>query len=573
MKRNSLWFGMLTLMVTQAVVAGTQCAISDWPLEMPEGTADFVRFIHPSTLPVVTHVQKVTRTASSRASTAPGTAAGAAPAAPRDWKARRSLTPSPYQKLAYAVMDDDSKQLERLFKSTRADLDSSTASNRLGGLLNLAAGLGEPDVARVLMTHGVHVRSQPVDPVALHPIADAMSGLEGYLNTRDRPEPFFNEPPRSVARFVAVIRLLLDAGADPDARIGPGEDLTALGNLMLTPRFDGDVDLAAVLVAHGALADGSAPERSPLGFALQKGYDDYVAVLLADHRPLSEATLNYGVVMAMARGNIAVGQTLIEAGADPNFKIGSIPVLCRTLEAPERHALALALLAHGADGNVDCGDKRAPGSTPLTLVDSNDHELIDLLLARGGTLGVPAQDAAELRSHGVDPGTINWALLHRRDYIASALLARNPAAAHECGAVVYAARFGAAATLAQLLKLGEDPNSVSERGVSALMAAALHGEAKALEVLLAQPRVDLDRATPSHFNPGHFSFQLEGHPPPLFFGSRTALMFAALGGSADTAALLIAHGARLHQKDAEGLEAVDYAQNAAVGRLLASGKN
>jgi hypothetical protein len=567
MERNSLWFGILALSVTHAVVAGTQCSISDWPLAIPEGTADIVRYIHPSTLPVVRQVQTLTRTAGSHADTPP-----CAAAAPRDWRDRRSPTPSPYQKLAYAVMDDDSKQLERLLKSMRTDLDPSTGSDRLGGLLNLAAGRGEPDVARVLMTHGVHVRSQPGDLVALHPVADAMMGLEGYLNTRDRPEPFFNEPPRSVAGFVAVIHLLLDAGADPDARIGLGEDLTALGNLMLTSRFDGDVDLAAMLVAHGASADGSTPDRSPLGFALEKGYDDYAAVLLAVH-PLSKATLNYGVVMAMARDNLAVGRTLIEAGADPNFKIGNIPVLCRTLEVPERRALALALLAHGADGNADCGNKRTPGSTPLTLVDPHDHELIDLLLARGGTLGIPEQDAADLRSHGVDPGTINWALLHRRDYIASALLARNPAAAHECGAVVYAARFGAASTLAQLLKLGEDPNSVSEGGVSALMAAAFHGEAKALEVLLAQPRMDLNRATPAHFNPGFFTIQLEGHQRPLTFGSRTALMFAALGGSADAASLLIAHGARLHQKDAEGLEAADYAQSPAVFRLLAGGKN
>jgi ankyrin repeat protein len=568
MRRNSLWIGILALSVAQAVVADTQCPISDWPLEMPEGTADLVRFIHASTLPVVTHVETVTRRVRSHAGSAPGGPA----APPRDWKDHRSATPSRDQKLAYAVMDDDSKQLERLLKSPRADPDPSTGSDRLGGLLNLAAGLGEPEVARVLIAHGAHARSQPGDPVALHPIADAMMGLEGYLNTRDRPEPFFNKPPRSVAGYVTVIHVLLDAGADPDAHIVPSDDLAALSHLMLTPRFDGDVDLAAMLVAHGASADGSAPDRSPLGFALEKGYDDYAAVLLADQH-LSKATLNYGVVMAMTRDNLAMGRTLIESGADPNFKIGNIPVLCRTLEVPERRALSLALLAHGADGNADCGTKGAPGSTPLTLVGADDHELIDLLLARGGTLGVPAQDAADLQSHGVDPGPINWALLHRRDYIASALLARHPAAAHECGAVVYAARFGAASTLAQLLKFGESPNSVSERGVSALMAAAFHGEAKALEVLLAQPRVDINRATPAHINRGFFTIQLEGRQPPLTFGSRTALMFAALGGSADAVSLLIAHGARLHQKDAEGLEAADYAHDAAVAQLLSGAKN
>ena len=415
MRRNSLWIGILALSVTHAVVADTQCSISDWPLEMPEGTADFVRFIHPSTLPVVTHVQTVTRRVRSHASTAPGGPA----ATPRDWKDRCSPTPSPYQKVAYAVMDDDSKQLERLLKSPRADLDPSTGSDRLGDLLNLAAGLGEPDVARGLIAHGTTPGVSRATRSRCIRSQTRGWGLEGYLNTRDRPEPFFNEPPRSVAGYGTVIHLLLDAGADPDAHIVPSEDLTALSHLMLTPRFDGDVDLATMLIARGASADGSAPDRSPLGFALEKGYDDYAAVLLADHH-LSKVTLNYGVVMAMTRDNLAMGRTLIEAGADPNFKIGNIPVLCRTLEVPQRRALSLALLAHGADGNADCGNKGAPGTTPLTLVGADDHELIDLLLARGGTLGVPAQDAADLRAHGVDPGPIDWALLHRRDYIASA---------------------------------------------------------------------------------------------------------------------------------------------------------
>jgi ankyrin repeat protein len=136
---------------------------------------------------------------------------------------------------------------------------------------------------------------------------------------------------------------------------------------------------------------------------------------------------------------------------------------------------------------------------------------------------------------------------------------------------VYAARYGAAETLARLFLLGSDPNSTSANGVSALMAAAYHGEARAVEVLLAQPRIELDRTTPRHLNPSGFSIQLEGRQPPLVYGSRTALMFAALGGSADSASLLITHGARVHEKDAEGLEATEYAHNQAVARVLAGG--
>ena len=567
MTRTCLLFGILVLSVAKPVTADVPCSISDWPLEMPEGTADFVRFISPGLAAhtVVNSVRKSARTVGSH----PVTAGAAPPSAPRDWKDRRSQTPSPWQRLFYAVMDDDAMQLERLLGSTRVDLNTSPNSDASGSLLNVAAGLGEPEVARVLIAHGSHVRAQLGDALQLHPVSDAVGGLQGYLNTRDRPEPFFNQPPRSVARFLAVLRLLLDAGADPDALVTPDDTLSALGNLMFTPRFAGDIDLVHLLVVHGASVDGPPPIRSPLDIAFDRGYDDYAAVLLADHH-VSTATLNHGLVLAMSRENVALGQTLLAAGADANFKNGTVPVLCRALES-SLHSLALALLAHRADVNADCGDPRAPGSTPLTLVNPADHELIDLLIAGGGKLGVPGTDATLYRSHGVDPGPINWAILHRGDHLASALLAREPASAHECGTVVYAARYGAAETLARLFLLGSDPNSTSANGVSALMAAAYHGEARAVEVLLAQPRIELDRTTPRHLNPSGFSIQLEGRQPPLVYGSRTALMFAALGGSADSASLLITHGARVHEKDAEGLEATEYAHNQAVARVLAGG--
>jgi ankyrin repeat protein len=570
MTRNYLLIGILALNVTTPVVAGIQCSISDWPLEMPHGTSDFIRVFAPGLTAntVVTHLHTSTRTVGSH----PSPANAASTLAPRNWKDRRSPTPSQWQKLFYAVMDDDGAQVERLLGSTRVDLNVSPSSNGRGSLLNVAAALGEPEVARVLIAHGAHVRDQPGDSIQLHPIADAVGGLEGYLNTRDLPDPFFNRPPRSTERYLAAIHMLLDAGADPDALVVPSETLSPLGNLMFVPRFAGDVEIVRLLVAHGASVDGPPPIRSPLGIALDKGYDDYAAALLADHH-VSAATLNHGLIMAIAREDVAMGQTLLGSGADANFKIGTVPVLCRALDSREMHSLALALLAHQADANVDCGDPRSRGGTPLTLVDPDDHELIDLLVARGGELGVPAVDGTLYRSQGVDPGPINWALLHHRDHVAFALLAREPSAAHECGTLVYAARYGATETLARLLALGGDPNSSSADGVSALMAAAFHGETGALKVLLAQPRIAIDRTTSSHFNPGHFRIQLEGSQPPLVYGSRTALMFAALGGSVDATSLLIAHGARLHKKDAEGLEAAEYAHNDAVAQLLAGGAN
>src|ERR1700677_2743945 len=143
------------------------------------------------------------------------------------------------------------------------------------------------------------------------------------------------------------------------------ETLSALGNLMLAPRFEGDVDIARLLVAHGSLVDGLPPFRSPLGIALDRGHDDYATVLLADHQ-ISSATLNQGLAAAIAHESAGMAQTLLDAGADANFTVGRTPIFCTTLYSYERRSMALELLAHRANPNADCGGKFDPGNTPLT---------------------------------------------------------------------------------------------------------------------------------------------------------------------------------------------------------------
>jgi len=100
------------------------------------------------------------------------------------------------------------------------------------------------------------------------------------------------------------------------------------------------------------------------------------------------------------------------------------------------------------------------------------------------------------------------------------------------------------------------------------MAAAFYGQTPALQVLLAQPRIKVNQTTPRHFNSGYFRIQVEGHGPPLISGARTALMFAAMSGSGDATAALLANGANLHQTDAEWQGAAQYARSEAVLQVL-----
>jgi uncharacterized protein len=160
------------------------------------------------------------------------------------------------------------------------------------------------------------------------------------------------------------------------------------------------------------------------------------------------------------------------------------------------------------------------------------------------------------------------AILRHKDYVASRLLLRDGLVGDaSCAAVIYAAATGASGTLAELLRRGADPNSMTEGGISALMAAAYHGEGEALRVLLSQRRIDVNRATPLKFNLCQFSLYSEDSTPPRT-GKRTALMYAAAAGRAAGVAMLLQHGASDRQTDAEGLAALDYARSAEARSAL-----
>jgi ankyrin repeat protein len=132
---------------------------------------------------------------------------------------------------------------------------------------------------------------------------------------------------------------------------------------------------------------------------------------------------------------------------------------------------------------------------------------------------------------------------------------------------LYAASVGTEGTLAELLHRGASPNSMTQRGITALMIAAHHGDVDAVRILLAQPQIKVDQATPTVFNSAAIIGYSED-PPPLRTGHRTALMYAAAAGHAEICNLLIQHGAKTREKDAEGKTALDYAKEPATRDAL-----
>jgi uncharacterized protein len=483
----------------------------------------------------------------------------------RAWLAARRKNPDDWLRLIYAVEDDDAAQTASALRSHNIDVNAPLNLATRQSLLDLAAEGSQPEVVRLLLEHGAHARAQPGEQVDVHPLADAMVNLAGRIHDPNATNPYTGSP-QTAAGSVAILRLLLDAGADPNASLSQGYDeLTPLGSLVLIPRFEGDLALARLLVQHGARVDDTDAAHSPLMLAIERGDEDY-AQLFLDSGKFSAEGLNDALTAAAEVQNGSLMQKLLAAGADPDTRLAGRPLLCSTLIFNQQ-TMALALVAHGANVNADCGI----GRTPLTLADDANHRLIDMVVSRGGRLGVPDTDRADLAAHGVYPGPLTWAVVHHHDYAAARLLARNPQWAQaECGLVVYAAVSGAKFTLAELFRQGADPNASTASGVTALMAAAYHGDIGVLQVLVSQPGIDINRATPWHFNREVLTPSLEGEKPPLRYGSRTALMYAALGGSVEATELLLRHGAYAHERDAEGLQAADFARNEDVVAVLSA---
>ena len=139
--------------------------------------------------------------------------------------------------------------------------------------------VAQPQIVRMLIEHGAHVRG-PAPAVDIHPIATAMLNLKTTIQFHGDPRAFPLSPERAPADFEATLRVLLDAGADAHEVLDPTHPESALGVLLTTPRFDGGLRFARLLLDHDAQLGPAAPGGAPLAIAIAQGRDDFVALAL-----------------------------------------------------------------------------------------------------------------------------------------------------------------------------------------------------------------------------------------------------------------------------------------------------
>jgi ankyrin repeat protein len=279
--------------------------------------------------------------------------------------------------------------------------------------------------------------------------------------------------------LLEVARLLLAAGADPNARAGGQDD--GWSPLCCAVAGVANPAIARLLLEHGA-----APDDHDLYLACF-GDDDHESLrLLLSHMPnVAETT---ALPAPISTGDTEGVRLLLQAGADPNrlppadlygaSHAGEPP--CPAVYAAVRSGcpagLVELLLGHGAEPDAAGPD----GRSPYALATSQGRTDLTTLLRRHG-----ARDDAS------DIDRFLSACLRADHAEAQRQLALHPGlpgrlAEARPDAAVRAAETGSTAAVRLLLDLGFDIEARGDDGATALHAAAYSGSADTVRLLLGR---------------------------------------------------------------------------------------
>ncbi len=269
--------------------------------------------------------------------------------------------------------------------------------------LHWACGMRRPEIVRLLLAAGA-------DPDAKDPSGHTPLHFLVRAAVKDPTTPYsFVQPygrnavdKNKMAIRVALAELLLAKGADVDAadKRGRGPLCTAVST--------GQVALIRVLLAGGAKVRSEADGWTAL-HAAARWRDTVAARLLLEARADANATGRFGdtpLHMAAWDGDVEMARLLLAYGANVNSASGyddGTP-LCVAAEAGEKDLSAL-LIARGAKVNATTNR----GDTALHLAAYGGHEaVVRLLLANGAQVNVrdckhetPLDLAVSAREHAI----------------------------------------------------------------------------------------------------------------------------------------------------------------------------
>jgi ankyrin repeat protein len=380
----------------------------------------------------------------------------------------------------------------------------------------------------------------------------------------------FGATPMSEAATVgntAIIKMLLDAKADPDSPFADGQ--TAL---MVVARST-NVEAARLLIAAGANVNAKESQRNQtaLMWAAAQRQPEMVKLLVSKDADTNARTMlndvqsqvsaepraqyrSYGgltpLMYATREGCLECAKALVEGGAkidmpDPE---GVTPLL---LAITNFHFDTAKYLIN-AGANVDKWDWW--GRSPLwsavdlntiphggradapSLDDTSSLEIIELLLAKGAYPNPQLKLLPPYRSIGADRGVDGMLTIGATPLLRAAKAADAPA-------------------IAVLLKYGALPDLPNNRGITSVQAAAGMGSVD------ADTRGRFDTSDVQQRSMDSLKLLLDGKGDLMARDSRgqTALHAAAFWGWNDVVKYLAERGADLNAKDNRGMTPIDSA--------------
>jgi ankyrin repeat protein len=343
--------------------------------------------------------------------------------------------------------------------------------------LMFAAGNGQVAMTRMLLAAGaeVDVRDHNGDRALLwaaqrrYPETVAVL-LEAGAVAQSPDDPYGKSPLMQASWYgpVESVRLLLDAGADPNALDQSNETALHYGALSQS------TEIVAALLDAGADATviGEILLQSPLHIAAPRENAEIVRLLIAAGSAIEAVDSDGETPLSRAAmvGNVANAAALIDAGADPDGG-KNIPILAALTPV-----------------NADYGDHNAVARllAPLTrrldvafatAVWAGNAEVADILFSRGASA-----NAVDEWGRPALAGAVNRAGTAMFD----ALLERGAEVAQSGPqAMIAAAGQGRADLVLRLLALGVSVDARSEVGSTPLLEAAAGGQVEMVSLLLA----------------------------------------------------------------------------------------
>ncbi len=311
---------------------------------------------------------------------------------------------------------------------------------------------GDPDVVReLLQNHADPNLAQPDGSTALILavegddliVADLLIGAGADLNAANE----YGATALSVACTggnIAMINTLLEAGADPNAALLSGE------TPLMTAVDKGNLDAVRALLEHGANVNAKETrgDQTALMWAVANKHPEIVRLLLehgADVHARSRGDFS-PLLFAAQQGDVAIGSTLVEAGAEVNDLRMTDGMTALMLAAAGGHD-ELSVLLLSRDANPDLTDERGQTALHYAAPDPKSIELVRALLAHGAN--------ANARTRNDSP---------RNSYAGVSLTGATP--------LFLAASVGNVETVRALIAGGADPLFTTEEKTAPLHVAA-----------------------------------------------------------------------------------------------------